>query len=169
MTAMRPLLDTINLAARWLTGMAFLAIFGLSVVQIILRYVIGDTWLWAPDLMRLLFVWAVFLGATALYHSGEHLGVDFFVEHLGKRARRVLALATEAASAAFFLLIVVKGWEIAEKRMRVPFDTWDLPTGYAYAAAPVCAFLMLLIALHRIGTRLRPGASKEEAGHVGES
>jgi TRAP-type transport system small permease protein len=166
---MRPLLDIVHLAAKWLTGTAFLAIFALAVVQIILRYVVGATWLWAPDLMRLLFVWAVFLGATALYHSGEHLGVDFFVEKLGARSLSALGLATETASAAFFLLLVVKGWEIAEKRMRVPFDTWDLPTGYAYAAAPVCAFLMLLIALDRIATRLRPSAIERENEHVGKS
>lgn len=163
---MRPLLDAVHNTAKWLTGMAFLAIFVLAVVQIILRYVIGDTWLWAPDLMRLLFVWAVFLGATALYHSEEHLGVDFFIQRLGPRSRRILGLATEAASAAFFLLLVVKGWEIAEKRMRVPFDTWDLPTGYAYAAAPVCAFLMLLIALDRIVTRVRESAIRKEDEHV---
>ena len=166
---MRALLDTVHLAAKWLTGMAFLAIFALAVVQIVLRYVIGDTWLWAPDLMRLLFVWAVFLGAAALYHSGEHLSVDFFIEGLGPRSRRALGLATEAASAAFFLLLVVKGWEIAAKRMRVPFDTWDLPTGYAYAAAPVCAFLMLLIALERIVTRCRERAIRKDEEHVGKS
>lgn len=165
---MRPLLDTVHHAVKWLVGMAFMAVFVLSAVQIILRYVIGATWLWAPDLMRLLFVWAVFLGATALYRSGEHLSVDFFIQRLGPRSLRVLGLATEAASAAFFLLLVIKGWEIAEKRMRVPFDTWDLPTGYAYAAAPVCAFLMLLIALDRIVTRLRPSAIRKEDEHVGK-
>ncbi|MFS8085577.1 MAG: TRAP transporter small permease [Acidobacteriota bacterium] len=155
---MRALLDTVDHAVKWLVGIAFLAIFALSVVQIILRYLIGETWLWAPDLMRLVFVWAVFLGATALYRSDEHLSVDFFIQRLAPRSRRVLWLATEAASAAFFLLLVVKGWEIADKRMRVPFDTWDLPSGYAYAAVPVCGFLMLLIALERIATRLRQSA-----------
>ena len=165
---MRALLDTVDRAVKWLVGMAFLAIFALSVVQIILRYLIGETWLWAPDLTRLLFVWAVFLGATTLYRAGEHLSVDFFIQGLGRRSQQVLGLVTEAAAAAFFLLLVVKGWEIAEKRMRVPFDTWDLPTGYAYAAAPVCASLMLLIALERLVTRLRPSPNGKDDEHAGK-
>jgi TRAP-type C4-dicarboxylate transport system permease small subunit len=168
MQTMRPLLDTIHRTVKWLVGMAFLAIFALYVVQIVLRYLFGATWLWAPDLVRLLFVWTVFLGATALYRSSEHLSVDFFVQGLGPQSKRALGLATEAMSAAFFLLLVVKGWEIAEKRMRVPFDTWDLPTGYAYAAAPVCAFFMLLIALDRIYTRLRDSTTTEDDGHAGK-
>lgn len=159
------LLDAIHRAAKALCGAAFMAIFVLYVLQIVLRYLFGATWLWTPDLMRLLFVWAVFFGATALYHTSEHLTVDIFVQRLSPFARRTFGLAIDAASATFFLLLIVKGWEIADKRMRVPFDTWDLPTGYAYAAAPVCAFLMLLIAFDRIAKNLRRGSFGKDDRH----
>jgi hypothetical protein len=38
----------------------------------------------------------------------------------------------------------------------------------AHAAAPVCAFFMLLIALDRIAIRLRPSAIRKEDKHVGK-
>ena len=134
----------------WLTGSLFMVIFCLYVVQITLRYVIGDTWLWTPDMVRLLFIWGVFLGATVLYAAKGHLTMDYFVRNLAPRKRATLDLCIDAVSAAFFVLLIVKGAEIATKRMRIPFDTWDIPTGYAYAAAPVCGALMLLFALDRI-------------------
>ncbi|MBL6945491.1 MAG: TRAP transporter small permease [Rhodospirillales bacterium] len=161
----------LNLLAQcigWLTGSLFLAIFCLYVVQITLRYVVGDTWLWTPDFVRFLFIWGVFLGATVLYAAKGHLTMDFFVRNLAPRNKEILDLCIDLASAAFFVLLIIKGWEIAAKRMRIPFDTWDLPTGYAYAAAPVCSALMLLFALDRIVAAIQHLSEKGKMNDVAE-
>jgi TRAP-type C4-dicarboxylate transport system permease small subunit len=34
--------------------------------------------------------------------------------------------------------------------MRIPFDTWDLPTGYAYVAIPICGAIMIAVTLVRM-------------------
>jgi TRAP-type C4-dicarboxylate transport system permease small subunit len=39
--------------------------------------------------------------------------------------------------------------------MRIPFDTWDLPTGYAYMAVPICAAIMIIVTLVRMAEYLR--------------
>jgi TRAP-type C4-dicarboxylate transport system permease small subunit len=132
-----------------------MTIFLLNVVQVGLRYFIGETWLWVPDFLRLLFIWCVFLGATVLYASGEHLMVDYFVRKMRPRIRDFVIIGVEAAAIAFFAILVFKGLEIAERRMRIPFDTWDFPTGYAYVSISVCAVMMALIAAHRVADRLR--------------
>ncbi len=159
---MRKVLELVHRGITWLVAAGFLAIFLIYVIQIVNRYLFGDTWLWAPDLARLLFVWMVFLGATALYHQKGHLAVEFLLHRMPARRRSLAELASELMSAGFFLLLAVKGWEIALRRMRVPFDTWDLPTGYAYAAAPVCAFIMLAVTLDRLFDRLRPPKPEEK-------
>jgi len=38
--------------------------------------------------------------------------------------------------------------------MRIPFDTWDLPTGYAYMAVPICGAIMTAVTLVRMGEYL---------------
>lgn len=168
MMKIRPWLNTLAHGLGWAAGSLFLVIFVLYVVQILLRYVWGGTWLWTPDFIRFLFIWGVFLGATVLYATGGHLTMDFFVRNLAPRKKLLLELWIDLASSAFFLLLIVKGWEIADKRMRIPFDTWDLPTGYAYAAAPVCGALMLLFALDRIIAAMQDLKHKGNENDVAE-
>jgi len=64
----------------------FMSIFGLYAMQIVLRYFVGTTWLWVPDVIRLMFVWLVFLGAAVLYAVNGHMMVDVLVERLSKKA-----------------------------------------------------------------------------------
>ena len=163
---MRQLIDRMVRMVRWTAGTLFMTIFLLYVVQIGLRYFIGETWLWVPDFLRLLFIWCVFLGATALYASREHLMVDFFARRMRPRVQDMLAIAIEAAAIAFFAILFFKGLEIAEKRMRIPFDTWDFPTGYAYVSISVCAVLMTVIAAHRIANRVRNLLGKGDPSDV---
>jgi len=162
---MRTLIFTLVLAAKWMAGALFMAVFGLNVIQVALRYMVGITWLWVPDLLRLMFVWMVFLGATVLYAWGGHLTVDFLVQRLPPKGRQAAAAAVEGAAIAFFVVLFVKGIEITEKRMRVPFDTWDIPTGYAYMAIAVAAVLMTLIAAQRLAGHVR-ALLKGETGNV---
>lgn len=152
---MKAVIAKLMLVAKWVAAALFMGVFGLNVVQVTLRYLIGTTWLWVPDLLRLMFVWMVFLGASVLYEMGGHLAVDFLVLRLPPRHRRVVAVVVESAAIAFFIILIFKGIEIAEKRMRVPFDTWDIPTGYAYAAIVVAAALMLLIGVDRLIDQIR--------------
>ena len=50
----------------------------------------------------------------------------------------------------FLAILALKGIEVTKVRMRIPFDTWDLPTGYAYMAVPICSVIMILVTLIRM-------------------
>jgi TRAP-type C4-dicarboxylate transport system permease small subunit len=54
----------------------------------------------------------------------------------------------------FLAVLVLKGVEVTKVRMRIPFDTWDLPTGYAYVAVPVCGAIMIIVTLIRMAEYL---------------
>lgn len=135
-------------------GILFLVFFILNLLRIGLRYLWGIAWLWEPDLSRLLFVWIVFLGTTVLYSRKEHLGVDYFLIRMKPRTREKVGLLIEVATLLFLAVLVWKGLEVTKVRMRIPFDTWDLPTGYAYVAVPVCAAVMIGLTGERILTFL---------------
>jgi TRAP-type C4-dicarboxylate transport system permease small subunit len=134
---------------QWLTGMLFLGLFLLNILRIALRYFLGVSWLWVPDFSRLLFIWIVFLGTSVLYARKEHLVMDYFVEKMTDANRTKLRLIIDIFLALFLIILGIKGLEISKVRMRIPFDTWDFPTGYAYAAVPVCSMVMLVITIDR--------------------
>ena len=127
-----------------LAGVIFLTLFGLNILRIAMRYIAGAAWIWVPDLSRLLFIWVVFIGASVLVARNEHLVMDFFVTKLKPVAARRLGMVIRLAELAFFGVMLIGGVRIVDVRMRIPFDTWDFPTGWAYLAVPVCAVFMIV-------------------------
>ena len=131
-----------------LAGVIFLTLFGLNILRIAMRYIAGAAWIWVPDLSRLLFIWVVFIGASVLVARNEHLVMDFFVTKLKPVAARRLGMVIRLAELAFFGVMLIGGVRIVDVRMRIPFDTWDFPTGWAYLAVPVCAVFMIVFSLN---------------------
>jgi TRAP-type C4-dicarboxylate transport system permease small subunit len=134
----------------WITGTLFLILFLLNLLRIFLRYIWGIAWLWEPDFSRLLFIWVVFVGATVLYAGKGHLMVDFFLNRMKSKTRERMHFMIDLVTAIFLVVLVLKGIEVTKVRMRIPFDTWDLPTGYAYMAVPICGAIMIAVTLIRI-------------------
>jgi TRAP-type C4-dicarboxylate transport system permease small subunit len=139
----------------WFAGTLFLALFLLNMLRIFLRYFLGVAWLWEPDFSRLLFIWIVFIGATVLYVEKGHLMVDFFLTRMQPKTRARMHFIIDLVTAIFLVVLVLKGIEVTKVRMRIPFDTWDLPTGYAYMAVPICAAVMIIVTLVRMAEYLR--------------
>lgn len=134
----------------WFAGALFLILFLLNILRIFLRYFLGVAWLWEPDFSRLLFVWIVFIGATVLYVGKGHLVVDFFLARMQPIIRERMHFMIDLVTAIFLAVLVLKGIEVTKVRMRIPFDTWDLPTGYAYMAVPICGAIMIIVTLVRM-------------------
>lgn len=139
----------------WFTGTLFLALFLLNILRIFLRYFLGVAWLWEPDFSRLLFIWIVFIGATVLYAGKGHLVVDYFLNRLQLKTREHMHFMIDLMTVIFLVVLVLKGIEVTKVRMRIPFDTWDLPTGYAYIAVPICGAIMIIVTLVRMAEYLR--------------
>jgi TRAP-type C4-dicarboxylate transport system permease small subunit len=139
----------------WFAGAFFLALFLLNMLRIFLRYFLGVAWLWEPDFSRLLFIWIVFIGATVLYVGKGHLVVDYFLTHRQPKTRGRMHFMIDLMTLIFLAVLVLNGVEVTKVRMRIPFDTWDLPTGYAYMAVPICSAIMIIVTLVRMAEYLR--------------
>ena len=139
----------------WVAGTLFLTLFLLNILRIFLRYFLGVAWLWEPDFSRLLFIWIVFIGATVLYAAKGHLAVDFFLDRMQQHTRERMHFMIDLMTTIFLVVLVLKGIEVTKVRMRIPFDTWDLPTGYAYIAVPICGAIMVIVTLVRMADYLR--------------
>ena len=138
---------------QWCSGVLFLLLLVLNVLRILLRYFFGISWLWVPDLSRLLFIWIVFLGSACLYGKGEHLMMDYFITKLEPEVARKLKRFVLGGECILFLVLIGVGIQMAIVRMGIPFDTWDLPTGYAYLAVPVSGATMLFFCVVSFGKR----------------
>ncbi len=96
-------------AAQWAMG-ACLGVMALAVfVNVVLRYGFGSGLPASEELSRLLFVWMVFIGATAAYPAGEHMAFTSLVGLLRKR-RAAMAGITVVIRLLVVLACALVAW-----------------------------------------------------------
>jgi len=157
---MQSWIERMSRSLEWFVGGLFLALFLLNVLRITLMYFFGVAWLWEPDFSRLLFIWIVFIGATVLYAGKGHLAVDYFLNRMQPKNQGRMHFIIDLLTAIFLGTLVLKGIEVTKVRMRIPFDTWDFPMGYAYIAVPICGAIMIIVTLVRMGDFFRDRRKK---------
>ncbi|WP_306546018.1 TRAP transporter small permease [Malikia spinosa] len=116
-------------------GVMAVAVF----VNVVLRYGFGSGVAASEELSRLLFVWMVFIGATAAYPAGKHMAFTSLIGLL-RRHRTAMLLAT-----AVIRLLVVTGAGLvahgAWQQVLVGLDSHSVVLGYPTALLPLPAFL----------------------------
>ncbi|MCX7030674.1 MAG: TRAP transporter small permease [Spirochaetes bacterium] len=152
---MKRLLATLAKVLEWLAAAAFLLLFLLSVLQIVLRYFFGESLFWLPDLVRFLFIWCIFAGAAVMYYRHEHIVVDFLVKRSREGTQDVLALIQDLVMIIFLAILIYQGIVVSILRMRLNFTVLPLPTGYAYLSIPVAAAVMLLVSAVDVVDRIK--------------
>lgn len=116
-------------------GVMALAVF----VNVVLRYGFSSGVAASEELSRLLFVWMVFIGATAAYPAGEHMAFTSLVGALQKKPRAMLAM-TLLIRALVLLGCALLGWG-AWQQVVVGLDSYSVVLGYPTALLPLPAFL----------------------------
>jgi gluconokinase len=149
----------VHLAMAACLGVMAVAVF----INVVLRYGFGSGVAASEELSRLLFVWMVFIGATAAYPAGEHMAFTSLVALLKGPA---LTLATVVIRLLVLLACVLLGLG-AWQQVVVGMDSYSVVLAYPVALLPLPALLcaaaigvMVLVEL----LRNRP----LDLGHMGE-
>lgn len=124
-----------NLLLAACLGVMALAVF----VNVVLRYGFGSGLPASEELSRLLFVWMVFIGATAAYPAGEHMAFTSLVGMLKNRPALFMTMTI------FIRLLVLTacaliGWG-AWQQVVVGYGSQSVVLGYSTALLPLPAFL----------------------------
>jgi len=147
---------------------ACLAVMAVAVfINVVLRYGFGSGIAASEELSRLLFVWMVFIGATAAYPLGEHMAFTSLVGLLAGRPR-ALQLMTLLIRSLVLLACVLLAWG-AWQQVVVGLGSRSVVLGYPTALLPLpallCAVAIGLMAVFEIVRNqpldLGPGADVE--------
>ena len=131
-------------------GAMALAVF----VNVVLRYGFSSGLPASEELSRLLFVWMVFIGATAAYPAGEHMAFTSLVGALKHKPRLMLAMTL------LIRLLVLLGCALiawgAWQQVVVGLSSYSVVLGYPTALLPLPAFLCAVaIGLMALGEIIR--------------
>lgn len=116
-------------------GVMAIAVF----INVVLRYGFGSGIAASEELSRLLFVWMVFIGATAAYPAGEHMAFTSLVGLLSKRPHAMAAM-TALIRLLVILACVLLGWG-AWQQVVVGLDSRSVVLRYPTALLPLPALL----------------------------
>ena len=119
-------------------GVMAVAVF----VNVVLRYGFGSGIAASEELSRLLFVWMVFIGATAAYPAGEHMAFTSLVG-MARGRPRLFAVLGLLIRALVLLACVLLAWG-AWQQVVVGLDSHSVVLGYPTALLPLPALLCAL-------------------------
>jgi TRAP-type C4-dicarboxylate transport system permease small subunit len=129
---------------------ATLAIALLAMVaQVVSRYVIGSSLIWAEELARYALIWSAMVGAAVAYRRLAHVGMSALLELLPDRPQRLAARLIHLLVLSFVLVVAYEGWFLALRNFARDqlSPALQVPIAWAYLAVPVGAFLIALAAL----------------------
>jgi TRAP-type C4-dicarboxylate transport system permease small subunit len=120
------------------------------VVEVILRYGLGQTLVVTEEVSRYLMVWIAFLGAVLLMRERGHIAAEGLGSWLGPRGRRVTAVVANLLSLAFLVTLTVAGLQTLPGQLDQSLITINIPIFWFYLAIPVGSGLMALIVAARL-------------------
>ena len=115
-------------------------------IQVIARYIFNNSLSWSEELVRYIFIWQVWLGASLGMRISEHIRVDMFVKHLPKSAQQILDLAVIILLLWFYGFLIQYGFlyllDVIRKDMTS--TALQIPLAYVYASLPVGSFVIAI-------------------------
>jgi TRAP-type C4-dicarboxylate transport system permease small subunit len=119
------------------------AMTGVTLAQVIARYVFAAPLIWSEEAARYLFVWVSMFGAALAMRTRAHYALEAVVEQLPAMARAAAAMFARVVAGGFLLILLVTG--VVETLQAHLQDAATLPfrMSLPYAALPLGAGLML--------------------------
>ena len=143
-------------------GVGLILVVAITIYNIVNRYVLEQSAIWAPELAEMIFAWVVFLGASAAWKRGMHISISVAVRLLPARAQALVRLSGDALLVVFFAYatylaakITLSSHSRLSPVMRVPFS-------YVYASIAICFALMLLRQIAAVALALAGGPAVRE-------
>jgi TRAP-type C4-dicarboxylate transport system permease small subunit len=130
---------------RYITGFSLLVACvmlaiaaSLGVFQIVTRFILEKPAEWTEVLIRFSLIWMVFMGIPYAFRQGAMVSVDVLYRWSRPKMKRVLDWAVAIASLALIAIIVIVGWDYANRgKVQSVIGLEDVSMFWAYLAMPV--------------------------------
>jgi TRAP-type C4-dicarboxylate transport system permease small subunit len=132
---------------RFAIGAILLLCVGINAANIIGRYLFLAPLPWAEEVLSVLIIWAVCLGASAVTYDRRHLAMDIFVPLFSPGLRRAADGLVLVATVAFCSFAAWQAWTIVQIMARngQVSVTAEIPMTVPYFGF-VAGFVMIVLA-----------------------
>ena len=127
------------------------AITALAFYQVLARYALGISTPWSEELLRLLFVWLILLGASRM----AHMRIDMLEQAVGQTSLRILLIVQAVVAAALLGLLIVHGLDLVDLTAYDRYTALPLSVQWLYWSMVVGSSLWLIFMLAELTQKLR--------------
>ena len=145
---------------RFLVGWAFITIVVLTLVQVFFRSVLDSPLIWSEEVVRLLLVWVVFLGAAVVTWDGRHLNVDVAFARMPRPIKNIVRRINLVVAATFLGVLGWTSWRIVMLSRFDEIGALTISMAWVRVPATIGAALMLFLLLARVFYRRRVDADQ---------
>ena len=138
----------------------FALMFGVIVLQVVLRYVFNAPLVFTDELAAYLFVWVSFFGWTLASRKRIHIGIGVIAERLPAKLRRALHALWCGASVAFAVVLFVVGTMIVHRNGDVRMVSLDFAVWPVYLVVPIAALFLVAYGIRDLLVIVRRGDVK---------
>ncbi len=136
-------------------------------VEVVCRYVFNAPLMGAEDLAKLCMIWIVFLAAGRVARDDQHIRIDFFVDRLAERPRRIVNAAVSVIAVLVLLVTLWFGLVLLGSQRGMKSVGLNIDVTWFSSALPVGLALWSVQAIRRLRptpARRAPAAASTLAG-----
>ncbi|OUE44446.1 C4-dicarboxylate ABC transporter permease [Billgrantia desiderata SP1] len=137
----------------YVTLVVFWALIFVVFLQFFTRYVLGDSTTWTEEIARYLLILVGFIGSVMAVRRGTHIMVEFFYHYMPGWLSRLLNVAVEIASIAFYTMLAWITFKLAGRTGGMMISV-DVPKSVLYYAVCAAFVLMAVRGLQRLVSRV---------------
>ena len=136
-----------------ISGAMFIVLF----LQVVSRYVFNAAFSWSEELAIILFVWSIYLGATAAIRRRQHLRLEIVLDKLKPPMRLVFDLIANVVFAAFCVITMFGIVPLVQRLVNSGVSTavLSIPKWINYAMLPTMFTLMVFRLIQDSAARIR--------------
>ena len=132
---------------------AILAI--VTFLQVIMRFFFKMPVAWGQDIIRLSFVYLVFLGAAYCLKTNDHLNIDIIFSMVSNKTGKILQILINFVLLVFFVFLLFYGIQFSKTGITQKAPYTAIPMIYYYASIPISALYLILYDLEIIINQLK--------------
>jgi TRAP-type C4-dicarboxylate transport system permease small subunit len=148
MAVFRKFLAAIGFAELWIALLAFIFVIVLTMIQVGYRYIFAGSIWWAQEVAQLAMLVAYFFGISYVYKAKQDIIVGFLLKRLARGTQVTLAVVGQLIIAAFCVVIVYTGLELAPSQLVFFTYILNIPRFYSTLPLIIASASMALTAVY---------------------
>lgn len=133
-------------------------------IQVISRYVFGDSVTWTEEVSRYMFIWLIFLTMGIGFKENKHIGIDIVLDRCPPALQKVISQFVYILVFSLSVLLTYEGILLVQQMAKFGQTSANLqiPMWFVYLSLPV-GFLLTALRLIQTSIRLWKTQGEEES------